>query len=73
MIKLIVFDLDGVLVETKQLHYEAFNKSLRDVNPKYEITLDEHLSKYDGLSTRKKLNLLGREKGLSELEFESIW
>jgi len=73
MIKLIVFDLDGVLVETKQLHYEAFNKALRDVDPKYEITLEEHLSKYDGLSTRKKLDLLGREKGLSGMEFERIW
>ena len=73
MIKLIVFDLDGVLVETKKLHYEAFNKALRDVDTKYEITLEEHLSKYDGLSTRKKLDLLGREKGLSGMEFESIW
>ena len=73
MIKLIVFDLDGVLVETKKLHYEAFNKALRDVDVKYEITLEEHLSKYDGLSTRKKLDLLGREKGLSGMEFERIW
>ena len=73
MIKLIVFDLDGVLVETKKLHYEAFNKALRDIDAKYEITLEEHLSKYDGLSTRKKLELLDREKGLSRMEFESIW
>jgi HAD superfamily hydrolase (TIGR01509 family) len=73
MIKLIVFDLDGVLVETKKLHYDAFNKSLRDVDPKYEISYDEHLAKYDGLSTHKKLDLLGREKGLSGTEFQCIW
>jgi len=73
MIKLIVFDLDGVLVETKKLHYDALNKSLRDVDSKYEISYDEHLSKYDGLSTYKKLDILGREKGLSGMEFESIW
>jgi HAD superfamily hydrolase (TIGR01509 family) len=73
MIKLVVFDLDGVLVETKKLHYDAFNKALRDVDPKYEIGYDEHLAKYDGLSTHKKLDLLGREKGLSGMEFESIW
>jgi len=73
MIKLIVFDLDGVLVETKKLHYDAFNKALRDVDPKYEIGYDEHLAKYDGLSTHKKLAILGREKGLSGMEFESIW
>lgn len=73
MIKLIVFDLDGVLVETKKLHYDAFNKALRDVDPKYEISYDEHLAKYDGLSTHKKLDILGREKGLSGMEFQSIW
>lgn len=73
MIKLIVFDLDGVLVETKKLHFDAFNKALRDVDPKYEISYDEHLTKYDGLSTHKKLDLLGREKGLSGMEFQSIW
>ena len=73
MIKLIVFDLDGVLVETKKLHFDAFNKALRDVDPKYEISYDEHLTRYDGLSTHKKLDLLGREKGLSGMEFQSIW
>jgi len=73
MIKLIVFDLDGVLVETKKLHYDTLNKALRDVDPKYEIGYDEHLAKYDGLSTRKKLDVLGREKGLSGMEFERIW
>jgi HAD superfamily hydrolase (TIGR01509 family) len=73
MIKLIIFDLDGVLVETKKLHYDALNKALRDADSKYEISYQEHLSKYDGLSTYKKLEILGREKGLSGMEFESIW
>ena len=73
MIKLIVFDLDGVLVETKQLHYNAFNKALCDIDPKYKISYDDHLSKYDGLSTHKKLELLSLEKGLSGMEFQSIW
>jgi HAD superfamily hydrolase (TIGR01509 family) len=73
MLKLIIFDLDGVLVETKQLHYDAFNKALCDVDPKYKISYDEHLSKYDGLSTYKKLDILSREKGLSGMEFERIW
>ncbi len=73
MIKLIVFDLDGVLVETKKLHFDAFNKALGDVDPKYIISYEEHLSKYDGLNTHKKLDILGREKGLSGMEFQSIW
>lgn len=73
MINLIVFDLDGVLVETKKLHYDALNKALRDVDSKYEISHEEHLAKYDGLSTRKKLDLLSREKGLSGMENNNIW
>jgi len=73
MIKLVVFDLDGVLVETKQLHYEALNKALCEVDSKYQIGYEEHLSKYDGLSTHKKLHLLTQEKGLSALEHNSIW
>jgi beta-phosphoglucomutase-like phosphatase (HAD superfamily) len=48
MIKLIIFDLDGVLVEAKQIHYDALNKALGE---KYAISWDEHLSIYDGLKT----------------------
>jgi beta-phosphoglucomutase-like phosphatase (HAD superfamily) len=28
MIKLIIFDLDGVLVEAKNIHFDALNKAL---------------------------------------------
>jgi HAD superfamily hydrolase (TIGR01509 family) len=73
MIKLIVFDLDGVLVETKKLHYDALNKALFEVDVKYVITEKEHLSKYDGLSTHKKLDLLSKEKELSSAEHSGIW
>ena len=52
MIKAIIFDLDGVLVDARELHYEALNRALT----KYDctITRDEHLSTYDGLPTREK-------------------
>ena len=33
MIKLIIFDLDGVLIEAKQLHYEALNDALINYAP----------------------------------------
>ena len=51
MIKLIIFDLDGVLVDARELHYEALNKSLESIDKKYIISRAEHLSTYDGLST----------------------
>ena len=64
MIKLIIFDLDGVLVDARELHYNALNKSLGFIDEKYVIQRDEHLSTYDGLSTTKKLRMLTNNKNL---------
>ena len=55
MIKLIIFDLDGVLVDARELHYTALNKALESIDKNYVISREEHLSTYDGLSTTKKL------------------
>ena len=64
MTKLIIFDLDGVLVEAKQIHYDTLNQALREIDEKYVITEAEHLSIYDGLKTTQKLELLTKNKGL---------
>lgn len=61
-IKAILFDMDGVLVEAKDWHYEAFNRAL-DVFG-VPISRGEHLSRYDGLPTKAKLRMLSEEKGL---------
>lgn len=61
-IKAIVFDMDGVLIEAKDWHYEALNKALRLFG--YEISRYDHLVTYDGLPTAQKLNMLSLEKGL---------
>ena len=73
MIKLVIFDLDGVLVDARELHYEALNEALSDVDPKYVIQRPEHLSTYDGLSTTKKLNMLTKAKGLSRELHDAVW
>jgi len=70
MIKLIIFDLDGVLVDAKNIHYEALNESLPE---KYRINWDEHISKYDGLKTNQKLDMLTKYKGLEKEKHTSIW
>ena len=73
MIKMIIFDLDGVLIDSKHWHYNSLNRALSDIDSKYVIQYQEHLSKYDGLSTRKKLEMLSKEKGLDNLHFDTIW
>lgn len=61
-IKAVLFDMDGVLVEAKDWHYEAFNKALAVFG--LSITREDHLRNYDGLPTRKKLQLLTERVGL---------
>jgi beta-phosphoglucomutase-like phosphatase (HAD superfamily) len=62
-LKLIIFDLDGVLVDSRELHYEALNRALEEIDPKYIINREEHLSTYDGRPTTAKLNMLTEAKG----------
>jgi len=69
-IKLVIFDLDGVLVEAKNIHFEALNEAL---GPEYEINWNEHLSKYDGLKTNQKLEMLTKDKGLPPELYKQIW
>jgi len=69
MVKLIIFDLDGVLVEAKNIHFNALNKALGE----YAISWNEHLSTYDGLKTYQKLDMLSKEKGLSTNNHQQIW
>ena len=69
MVKLIIFDLDGVLVDAKNIHFEALNKAL----VQYAITWEEHLSIYDGLKTNQKLEMLHERKGLPKEYFKDIW
>ena len=58
----VLFDLDGVLVDATEWHYVALNRALALFG--FDITRYEHLSGYNGLPTRKKLQMLSVEKGL---------
>jgi len=71
--KLVIFDLDGVLIDSKDLHYKALNHALEEIDYKYIISYQEHLSRYDGLNTRKKLSMLTKEKGLPQESHETVW
>ena len=73
MIKLIIFDLDGVLVDAKKIHYDTLNQALRLIDIKYEISIADHLSIYDGLKTNQKLDLLTKHKNLDKKYHQQIW
>ena len=73
MIKLIIFDLDGVLVDAKKIHFDTLNQSLNEIDEKYVISESEHLLIYDGLKTNQKLELLTQYKGLTRDSYETVW
>lgn len=73
MNNLVIFDLDGVLIDSREMHYEALNKALENVDPKFVISKEDHLSLYDGLPTSRKLNLLTENKGLPVDKHQKIW
>lgn len=61
-IEAVVFDMDGVLIDAKDWHYYALNRALEHFG--YTISRSDHLSAFDGLPTRKKLEMLSQERGL---------
>lgn len=68
--KLILFDLDGVLIDAKDIHYRALNSALGE---DYAITPEEHRNIYDGRKTLEKLELLTELKGLPSQLHEEIF
>lgn len=69
-IKLVIFDLDGVLIDAKHIHFDALNEALPD---KFKISWAEHLSIYDGLKTQQKLETLTVKKNLPINLYTDIW
>lgn len=70
-IKAVIFDMDGVLIDAKDWHYEALNRAL-DHFGYTPISRNDHLSKFDGLSTKKKLTMHFQTKNLSAQDHEKI-
>ena len=64
MVKAILFDMDGVLIDAKDWHYEALNKALGLFG--IEISRYDHLHTFDGLPTKVKLKMLSEQYYLPE-------
>ena len=71
MIKAIIFDLDGVLVDTKKIHFEALNEALKKYNFK-KISFEDHVKIFDGLPTLEKLKILNENDKLPKKFFSKI-
>jgi HAD superfamily hydrolase (TIGR01509 family) len=72
--RLVVFDLDGVLLDFCEVHYETLNQSIEEVaGATFCIPREDHISTYNGRSTRDKLSLLAKQKGLQPELFEAIF
>lgn len=61
-LRAVIFDMDGVLIDAREWHYDALNDALSMFG--FTISRDEHLGIFDGLPTRDKLELLSESKGL---------
>ena len=58
-IKAVLFDMDGVLIDARDWHYQALNEALIPFG--YEISYVDHEARFNGLSTNSKLRILSEE------------
>jgi beta-phosphoglucomutase-like phosphatase (HAD superfamily)/dTDP-glucose pyrophosphorylase len=71
--KLFIFDLDGVLIDSKKNHFHSLNKSLKLIDKKYCISKNEQKYLFEGLTTNQKLILLSEIKKLPSHHYGAIW
>jgi beta-phosphoglucomutase-like phosphatase (HAD superfamily)/choline kinase len=71
--RLFIFDLDGVLVDSKQIHFDSLNKALASIDNKYTISEHDQKNIFEGLSTNQKLSILTETRGLPEFNHDLIW
>ena len=68
-IRAVLFDMDGVLIDARDWHYDALNEALLLFG--LEISREDHLSRFNGLSTKKKLKMLTAD-GILPTELHSV-
>lgn len=64
MVRAVLFDADGVLVDACELHYVALNRALGTMG--WTITRREHETIYNGLPTQRKLELLSERNAFPQ-------
>lgn len=71
MIKLVIFDMDGVLVDACEWHRVALNEALKETC-NYEISIEDHYNIFNGIPTKIKLKKLSEMGIVKEELFEKI-
>lgn len=72
MIKAILYDLDGVLVDACEWHYESLNRALKEVCD-YTISRKDHETIFNGLPTKIKLEILTKVGTISSYDAKLVW
>lgn len=71
-IDLVMFDLDGVLVDACEWHKDALNDALKSFYD-YSISEEDHKKTFNGIPTRTKLKILTERNIISPLDHEKIY
>ena len=69
--KAILYDLDGVLVDACDWHYESLNKALMAVCG-FKISYREHETVFNGLPTKAKLELLTTQGRIRQEDVSNV-
>ncbi len=72
MIKALLYDLDGVLVDATEWHYESLNDALKEISG-FELSRLEHIRTFNGLPTNRKLEILFDQNRVKREDFDAIW
>lgn len=72
MSKLIIFDLDGVLVDACEWHRVALNQALKEICD-YEISLEDHYTTFNGIPTKVKLSKLSEMGHINPSQHELVY
>lgn len=60
-------------MDSKEIHFNALNLALSEHDPRYVITKTEQEHIYEGMTTRSKLEVLTKKKGLPASSYDDIW
>ena len=60
-VQAVLFDMDGVLIDARDWHFEALNEALKPFG--FQISQQDHIDRFNGLSTDSKLKILSNEYG----------